>query len=118
MKTSLYSCEGYSFTAATRRTSASHGLFLRRLLAERIFDLLLDVAEIPTEFSLLVLGQQPEWHPHHTLGELHVQPVLAVFRATRDVEVKLAHARAIVGDLGLVPWHRARVEVGEKSETV
>ena len=26
MKTSLYSCEGYSLTAATRRTSASHAL--------------------------------------------------------------------------------------------
>src|SRR5262245_4069985 len=88
------------------------------LLAERVLDLLLDVAEVFAERPFLFLGEETERHAHDALRELHVQPILAVLRAARHVEIELTHARAIVAHVGLIPWHRARPEVGEETKAV
>src|SRR3954462_15592579 len=84
------------------RASASLWLIVNHILfflAERVVDLLLDVAVVLAEELLLLLGQQPERHAHDALRELDVQPVLPVLRAARNVETQLADARAVVADV-------------------
>src|SRR5207248_3333493 len=91
---------------------------LRRLLAKRVVDLLLDVAVVLAKRLFFGVGEEPERDANRTLRELHVQPVLTVLRAARHVEVELTHAGAVVGDIGLIPWHRAGIKVGEEPEPV
>ena len=55
----------------------------------------LDVPEVLAKKLLLVFGEEPERHPHHALRELHVQPVLAMFRPAGHVEIELTHGRAV-----------------------
>src|SRR5262245_29831432 len=85
---------------------------------ERLVHLFLDAAEILAQHLLLFFRQEPERHAQHALGELDVHPVLPVLRAARDVEIELAHTRAIARDFGFVPRHGARAEVREKPEAV
>src|SRR5215204_685608 len=87
-------------------------LLLRRL--ERFLDLLANVAVVLRQQLLFFFGQDAERHAHDGLGELHVEPVLAVLDAAGHAEEEAAHAGTQVTELHVVPRPRAVVELGEE----
>src|SRR5262245_60387082 len=64
------------------------------LRPERFVDLLLDVVEVLVEHLVFFFGQDPERHPNQSLLELHVQPVLPMLDAARNLEEELTDGGA------------------------
>jgi hypothetical protein len=99
---------------------------LSALRLERRVDLLLDGLVILWQEFLLILGQNPERYAYDTLGELDVEPVLAVlipfggWKYTRPRHARLdsssTSSHAIAGELRSAknPIRQARWALGGK----
>src|SRR6187455_1100172 len=91
-------------------------LLLRLLRGHRLFDLLADVSVVLAQRLLLFGGEDLEGHAHEALGELDVQPVLAVLDPARDVEIQAPYARTPRAELNLIPVPHGLVQIGEEAD--